>query len=451
MIKRIVILILMFGFANACMNPVGHEQEPLRTNRMVILSWNKLFLELERYTDGYRSPISGRMFAYISCSAYEAALPAMEHNRSLTTQWVELQQAGVRPWEGRNFVAASSLNAAYASCAAKYFPTAPANLRQKVKDLEASLTLEIARCVPDGNFEGSQQFGRQTAQAFWNWSLTDSVGHDAFLYNYDRSYEPKDCPGCWEPSCERPMPSLLPHWGAARTFMASSKSFEFKPPIPYDETPGSAFYNQAMEVYSMNQPQSKENLWISEFWRDDVDGFTLTSAGRWISIANQVIEQKCPTLETTLETYLRVSMALCDVGITCWIGKYTYNTARPEAYIQQVIDKNWSPMHPAPCFPGYPSGHAAFSSAAASVLARIYGGNIEFTDNTHKGRKEFYSSPRTFHSFKEMAAENALSRITMGVHYRMDCEEGMRLGESIGEKVWDLKLYKSDKNTANLN
>jgi hypothetical protein len=31
-----------------------------------------------------------------------------------------------------------------------------------------------------------------------------------------------------------------------------------------------------------------------------------------------------------------------------------------------------------------------------------------------------------------MAEENALSRIFIGVHYRMDCEEGIRLGTLIG-------------------
>jgi hypothetical protein len=41
-----------------------------------------------------------------------------------------------------------------------------------------------------------------------------------------------------------------------------------------------------------------------------------------------------------------------------------------------------------------------------------------------------------------MATENALSRMYMGVHYRIDCEEGLRLGYLISDEVLKLKLRK---------
>jgi hypothetical protein len=74
-------------------------------------------------------------------------------------------------------------------------------------------------------------------------------------------------------------------------------------------------------------------------------------------------------------------------------------------------------------------------AAAAEVLADIFGKNYTLSDYCHLGRNEFKSQPRTFTSFYKMAEENALSRIYLGVHFRMDCDSGVELGYLFGKKV----------------
>jgi hypothetical protein len=56
-------------------------------------------------------------------------------------------------------------------------------------------------------------------------------------------------------------------------------------------------------------------------------------------------------------------------------------------------------------------------------------------DKSHEGLKDFSVKPRSFRSFDEMARENALSRILLGVHWRMDSEEGLRLGSLVGKEI----------------
>lgn len=118
---------------------------------------------------------------------------------------------------------------------------------------------------------------------------------------------------------------------------------------------------------------------------------------------------------------------------------------RPDAYIQQNIDPLWKPLHDTPSFPAYPSGHSAFGGAASVVLSDLLGDNLPITDRSHEHCKIFIGKPRTFTSFKAMAEENAISRLYMGVHYRMDCEEGLRLGYLIGERVAALRVRNVDK------
>jgi len=117
---------------------------------------------------------------------------------------------------------------------------------------------------------------------------------------------------------------------------------------------------------------------------------------------------------------------------------------RPETYIRKQINPDWKSLHETPSFPAYPSGHAAFGAAAAEVLTDALGNKFELTDRTHEKRPEFAGTPRSYSSFAEMAQENAASRVLLGVHYRMDCEEGLRLGKIIGKKVVDLPLYRKE-------
>jgi hypothetical protein len=291
----------------------------------------------------------------------------------------------------------------------------------------------------------SKTFGQDVAAAVWNYSKTDIVGHDAYLdpfkdYDWNAHY---DSPGDWVPTNPGPGKPMFGNWGKVRTFAINEADKLCPPPIPYSEATNSYFFNQAMEVYANTVNATYENVWIAEFWSDDLEGFTITPAGRWISIVNQVIEKAHPSISTTLETYLKSSISLCDVAVHCWAIKYRYNIERPQEYIRRVIDPNWSPLHGNPSFPAYPSGHACFGAAVAMVLADAFGDQFTMEDKTHQNRPEFDSAPRTFYSFSDMARENALSRIVGGVHYRMDCEEGLRLGKIIGQKIASIPLHKS--------
>ncbi|RVJ71710.1 vanadium-dependent haloperoxidase [Sinorhizobium medicae] len=100
-----------------------------------------------------------------------------------------------------------------------------------------------------------------------------------------------------------------------------------------------------------------------------------------------------------------------------------------------------------PGFPAYPSGHATFGSACftlASEVLRVLGKdpNTEFTfisdelDGTHRDPD---GSIRIEHRRRMTIAqaihENAWSRIYLGVHWRMDAVEGVRLGLELAEKI----------------
>jgi len=421
------------------------EEEPLeyQSATEIALTWNHLALDLERNTIGYRSPVGARMFAYVEMAAYEASLPALHDYISLENYLSGYEKSSTKFGEGQFYLPAS-LNAAYAQILRNFFPTAPASLQQQINLLEKQNAQSFLQHTNSIKAEQSVEFGKSVAAAVWAWSKTDREGNEGYLYNFDRGYEPPNCASCWQPTGEHPMPALLPYWGRVRTFVADSTALLFRNPAPYEEVLGSKFYTEAMEVYTVSKPLSKENRWIAEFWSDDFPGLTMSPAGRWISIANQAFEKARPPFPLVMETYLKTAFAVCDAGILVWKGKYIFNVERPETFIRAHTNPEWKSLHDTPNFPAYPSGHAAFGAAASEVLTDALGKNFKLTDRTHDKRPEFASAPRSYGSFAEMAQENAASRVLLGVHYRMDCEEGLRLGKIIGQKVVNLPLKRKE-------
>lgn len=416
------------------------EQTNIRLTQEVVAAWNHLLLDLERYTPGYRPPVSARMYAYVAAAAYESALPALAGRPSLTTRYASFSALRMPTWHEGEFVLPAALNHSYAYMARHFFPTAPYEWQTRIDMLEKKYLAKAAQYASTAAIDASIAYARQVSTVVWEWSTTDEAGHDGFLFNYDRNYKTPDCQGCWQATGERPMPSLLPHWGNVRPFIINPNDIKSRPPLQYDETPGSPYYKQSLEVFSLSQPYSKENIWIAEFWSDDLPGLTMSPVGRWISITNQAIECQTLTVPEILETYLLCSIALCDAAILCWKLKYEYHVERPESYVSRVIKNGWHPLHGSPSFPAYPSGHSIFGSAVAEVLTAQFGEPFSFTDRTHEGREEFEGTPRHFDSFRAMAQENAFSRLVLGVHYRMDCEEGLRLGKIVGQKVAMLRF-----------
>ncbi len=437
-----MVLAGMLCFQN-CQGIDPEESPEYRRSSEIALAWNHLALELERHTMGYRPPVSGRMYAYVEMAAYESALPGMSNQISLE-KYLSGYEKPLAKFKAEQFYIPASLNAAYAQILRDFFPTAPAKLLQQIDQQEKTLSQSFREKTSTTILEQSANYGKTVAITIWNWSKTDREGHEGQLYNYDHGYIPPSCAGCWTLTGEHPSPALLPNWGSVRAFITGPNEIASKPPIAYNETPGSDFYTEAIEVFSVSQPLSKENSWIAEFWSDDLPGLTITPAGRWISIANQALKKSMPPFPTLIETYVKTGMALCDVGITVWHEKYLYNLERPETYIQAHIAPNWRSLHDTPSFPSYPSGHSAFGAAAAAVLTDALGEQFQMTDRTHENRPEFSSNPRSYGSFEEMAQENASSRVLLGVHYRMDCEEGLRIGKIVGQKMVDLPLRRKE-------
>lgn len=418
----------------------------------VVYDWNELFLEVERYAAGYRPGPAPRALAYIGLSNYEACISGMPDYNSVQNLYAGLSIPTVEP--NQEYHWPTVINASYAYMMRRFFVAATPERQAKINTLEAQYETKGKAEVSAEVFDRSRAFGVAVATAVWEYAKTDAVGHDHYLdpfqgYDWQAHYS-KD--GDWKPTFPGPGKPMGGVWGKARTFAIGESDKLCKAPLPYSASPTSDLYSQALEVYAQNTPTlSYEDEWVGEFWSDDLVNLTFSPGPRWLAIGDEVLVLENSNLETAVFMGAKIGMALNDASVGCWNSKYHYNVERPQTYINRVIDPNWKPAlyNPltgdngvTPSFPAYPSGHSTMGGAGAEILGDIFGYAYSMTDRCHETRTEFEGVPRTFGSFYEMADENAWSRVPLGVHFRMDCEEGVRYGTVIGRKVNSLPWKK---------
>ncbi|MBX2873838.1 MAG: vanadium-dependent haloperoxidase [Saprospiraceae bacterium] len=418
----------------------------VNTESEIALAWMDLFLELERYAAGMRPNASARAIAYIHLAAYETGLPAMPDFESNEERLpgLEIQRLNNSQridWE-------IALNASYAASTRHFLLNIDPGLASRIDELEANLNTEYGNNSSPQDLEASTNWGKQVAQAVIAYSQTDTEGETQVRDPQPHSYVPPTGEGYWTFSAE-PERALFPYWEKVRTFVVSPDQTTAIPPISYSEDPNSEYYQQMLEVYQSNNDARKEDgedLWIAEFWSDDVENLTFSPPARQVSIARQLIDQFDLNLEEALHLNLKVGFALNDAAVAAWKYKYEFMVMRPNVFIHEFIDPNFQTNlyrlipWPNPTFPSYPSGHSCFASAAGGVFIDFLGNEVNFTDRSHEGRSEFRGAPRTFPTVEEFAAENAFSRIPLGVHMRMDCSEGLRLGYEIADAINDFRL-----------
>jgi hypothetical protein len=442
----------------------------------VVWEWNELFLLIDKDALGYRPGPGPRALAYMGLAAYETCVPGMPAFNSLKNQWgtdlkiPNFEKDAKIHWP-------TALNASYAFLMQRFFfktnfvvgrgHLTNSDVQKRIQNLQANLDAKYKAVLNDnGLFSDSKAWGEQVASAVWAWSVTDPYGHEADLnplsndpkkeFYYDwRSASMKEnkiIPGKWYPTNDNPDGGMFPFWGRVRTFATTEAQKLCPPPLTYSEDKSSPFYAQALEVYSVsNEKMPYQDRWVSEFWSDDIFGQTFSPPSRILAIFDQVVVKEKSNLEITAEAVGKLGLALNDFGVTCLNSKYVYNVERPETYIKRLIDPSWEPILNntvngvkgiTPAFPAYPSGHSTFGGGGGVILADIFGQNYEFTDLCHKDRTEFLGTPRTFGSFEDAGYENAFSRITLGVHFRMDCSVGVTLGQQVARRVLKLPWKK---------
>jgi hypothetical protein len=250
-------------------------------------------------------------------------------------------------------------------------------------------------------------------------------------------------PGVWQltPSCPA-AGGVLYQWKNVTPFgIAAAADFIPGPPPDLTSNQYAKDYLEVKTVGATNsasRPQHKSD--VARFYGGSSSGNLLSQAMRQLSVDEGF------GLTENARALALMAMASNDALVASFATKYHYNLWRPETAIRAgdtdgnaktQRDVTFVPYVTTPCFPSYPSNHAAGTGAGAEILRRIYGAD---------GHSYTLSNPAfpgltfTYSSFRELMDDVDDARVYGGIHFRFDQEAGNRLGREVATEVYKNNL-----------
>lgn len=197
------------------------------------------------------------------------------------------------------------------------------------------------------------------------------------------------------------IPPVTPYAGAWETFSLNINDLkDFAPPVYGSEADLKEVQNVKEALKNVTESQ-KEKV---EFWAAGKG--SATPLGIWLDVVDKSYS-KSSALEV-LKIKRDVSIVAYDSVVACWNLKFKLMTKRPFMRDDKIISQIMTPN-----FPSYPSGHATMSGAIATIL------------------EEKYSASEMQGKFYNLAEEAANSRLWGGIHFNVDNQDGLVIGQAI--------------------
>ena len=213
----------------------------------------------------------------------------------------------------------------------------------------------------------------------------------------------------WKSLENAPRPPMLAMYGFVKTWNMDFPDMKsISTSIPPYALNSAEFKKDLAEVRSYTDNTTRENIAIVHYWADGTG--THTPPGHWNQIAEKYIVADKESEVRAARNYALLNTAMMDAAISCWYTKNYYYYPRPSQ-----MDPAIKTLTGLPNFQSYTSGHSTFSAAAATVLSYLF--------------------PNGADSFNAQAKEASLSRLYGGIHYRIDCEGGIKIGTMVGQKA----------------
>jgi len=423
----------------------GHLQQTKTFSSEVVIKWLNLDQDLLRLPLPTGTSVQGgeRILAYSGIALYETVVNGMPAYQSLSGQLTDFPtMPSTEPGKAYHWAAAA--NAALAQETRYLFSATSAANKQKINDLENQLKAIYATEVDGTVIERSVALGKEVADRVAMWADTD--GWKLQNNSYTPPPPTTQQPWLWVPTAPAPATPINPHVSLRRLFVPGSDNGATASFPPFSTTPGSEFYEMANDVYTKSQSLSAEQKNLALYFRDATEPGYYGGSGHYISILPQVISKSGVSLDVAALAFAKSGIAVNDAFVVGFISKYTLNLLRPITYIRNFMGHpTWSPLFATPNHPEFPSAHSFHAGGFLTGLADVFGDNFEFTDNTYANLSTSLGTlqPLTFHSFTELKKAIGDSRVYAGIHYAPSCEQGIQLGEKVGQNVLNtLKFLK---------
>jgi len=263
---------------------------------------------------------------------------------------------------------------------------------------------------------------------------------------------------------------IAPHWERVKPFaLTSADQFDNLPglkPLPSIQRDNPARYRANVDLMLKHSRElTPERKLIVEYWADGPE--SEFPPGHWGLFAQFVSERDNNSIGKDAKMFFAMHNASFDAGIVAWHLKRKFDGVRPITAVrffkqgqsivawggpgrpvEAIQGEKWMPYNPGsnptPAFPGYVSGHSAFSSASATVLRLITGSDkfdYQTTIPANFGRVEpgvpAVPTVIAYKRFSDAVNDAGMSRLYGGIHFKDDNTAGQLIGNAAGQLAYD--------------
>jgi hypothetical protein len=429
MVKRLVLTGLLVGAAMGSSGPVAANE---------VLGWNETALKVVS-AGGQNPVVTTRTLAMVHGAIHDAL-------NAITRRYDPYF------FEGPGDAAASPEAAVAAAAYTVLVGVVPSfgTPAQKVAALamaDEAYAASLGRVASAPARAAGVTVGRAAGAAMLSLRKDDGATRDA-------PYTPGTGPGKWRPH-PNPVPpnppiqdasvargyasSVMPGWGNVTPFtLLASGQFWLPGPPPLGSETYARDFNEVKSVGGkVSAARTADQTETARFWFEGPPAL--------FRIARVVATARALDAWDSARLLGLMSMAMADGYIAGFKIRYVYDLWRPVTAIREgdndgnsatVGDPTWDSHQNTPAVSDYPSTQSTFSGAAAAVLAGVLGDQVAFSATSGA---PFAGITRSFTSFSQAARESADSRVYAGIHFRSACEDGLVLGQKIGERA--VRLY----------
>lgn len=149
----------------------------------------------------------------------------------------------------------------------------------------------------------------------------------------------------------------------------------------------------------------------------------------WNNLVRDLTRQHGLNAVDTARAFLLVNVAVHDALLVSFSGKFLYALWRPVTAIREAnrdgnpatdADPTWTPLLGTPPYPAYPGNMACVAASASRTLERIFGRNDIQLTVTWTGTAGNADITRSYNGLRELADEEARSRVLGGIHFTFD-------------------------------
>jgi membrane-associated phospholipid phosphatase len=353
--------------------------------------WMQLTEQLA-VSEGLPAPMQTRAISLVAVAIYDATVAAWDskytYGRQHPAEIDSTVPAAVTPSASPSYPSEhAAVAAAAAGVLAYLFPDQAGTVKAMADQAGASRVM--AGVAFPSDVSGGATLGNQVAQAAIAYANGDGSNQQ-----FTGSFPAKD--GVW--SSATPVTPLAGTWHP--WVLTAGNQFRPGPPPAFGSADATAQYAADKNLQRTNATNHLAWFWQPGFfqpWLQQVE----------TEIFQNHLDWNAPR---AARVYALETVAQHDATIACWDAKYLYLEMRPPQ-----ADSSITPLFALPQHPGYPSGHACASGAAAAVLSALF--------------------PADAAAMETMASDAGYSTFDALIHTQLDVSTGLTLGGQVGQQV----------------